>query len=265
MGEGQRDGVGRGAGARAWCSPPAASARCLASTTNPRVSTGDGVAVGAAGRRGGAPTWSSCSSTRRSCSSGADAQGQQPLVSRGRPRRGRLPRRRRRRAVHGGRARARRAGAARRRRQGDHATDARERPADTSGSTRAHLGDETWRARFPTILESLPRTASTRARDLIPVAPALPLRLRRRAHRPRRPQRRCRVCSPAARWPAPACTGRTGSRPTRCSRGSCSPSGSPRVLARLAAPAADRWPLRGPRRRPGGLDRAPAVAAAAAP
>ena len=45
---------------------------------------------------------------------------------------------------------------------------------------------------------------------------ALPLR--RRAHRPGRPHHGARACSRSARSPGPACTARTGWRPTRCSR-----------------------------------------------
>ncbi len=134
MGEGERDGVGA-VRARAVVLATGGIGQVYASTTNPSVSTGDGVA---AALRAGAvvrdlefvqfhPTvaWLGSALAR------AAAAGQ-----RGRARRGRVPGRRRRHALHAGRARARRprarATSSRRRSCGACATPA----PSTSGSTR---------------------------------------------------------------------------------------------------------------------------------
>ena len=156
---------------------------------------------------------------------------------RGGARRGRVPRRRRGRAVHDRPARARRPRAARHRRQGDPAPDARDR-------RRAHV------ARRPALrrgevagaLPDHPRdVALARHRPgarADPGRPGLPLRERRRAHRPARRVVAAAGCSSAARPPAPACTARTGWRPTRCSKGWCSAGASPRRSStRLGEPA----------------------------
>ena len=125
MGEGQRDGVGA-VRARAVVLATGGIGQVYAATTNPAVSTGDGVA---AALRAGAvvrdlefvqfhPTvaWLGGAIPR------AAAAGQ-----RGGARRGRVPGRRRRHPVHARPARAGRPRAARRRGQGDPAADARDR------------------------------------------------------------------------------------------------------------------------------------------
>ena len=162
LGEGSADGVGA-VRARAVVLATGGIGQVFAATTNPAVSTGDGVALAL---RAGAvvadlefvqfhPTvlWL-----------GAGARGQQPLVSEavrgegaflvddaGAP-------------VHAGRARAGRPGAARRRGQGDPAPDARDRGPTTSGSTRAALGAGDVAAPVPDHPgHAAARTASTRS------------------------------------------------------------------------------------------------------
>ena len=116
------------------------------------------------------------------------------------------------------------------------------------------LGEEIWRVRFPTILHSCRRAGINPATDLIPVAPGLSLLLRRRA----RPTSTARPTwpgsTPAARWPPPGCTAPTGWPPTPCSRGWSSPAGSPTGCTPTCRRAADR-PLDD--REPGLID--PAV------
>jgi L-aspartate oxidase len=70
------------------------------------------------------------------------------------------------------------------------------------------LGEEIWRVRFPTILHSCRRAGINPVTDLIP-EPLTSV-----------------ACTPAARWPRPASTAPTGSPPTRCWRGWSSPSAS---------------------------------------
>ena len=117
LGEGSEDGVGAIL-ARAVVLATGGMGQVFASTTNPAVSTGDGVAL--ALRAGAVVTdvefvqfHPTVVRHRRASTLGAAAAG-----LRGAARRGRLPGRRRRQAVHGRPARAGRAGAARRGRQG---------------------------------------------------------------------------------------------------------------------------------------------------
>ena len=147
-------------------------------------------------------------------------------------------------SLHAGRAPDGRPRPARRRRQGDHARGCGRPGTDHVLAGRRHLGGDFLGAALP----HHPRVAAARTgidpvTDLIPVAPAQHYASGGVAHRPRRPHRRSRVSTRAARSPAPACTAPTGSRPTPCSRGWCSPSGSP-----TTSPTA--WPLGLPRRRP---------------
>ena len=169
MGEGQRDGVGA-VRCRAVVLATGGLGQVYASTTNPEVSTGDGVAVAL---RAGAeatdlefiqfhPTvlWL-----------GPDAGGQQPLVSE---------------AVRGeGAFLVDRAG--RRFMQGVHPlADLAPRDVVAKATTRLmletgadhvyldgrHLGERTWRRRFPTITASCLDHGIDPARDLVPVVPA---------------------------------------------------------------------------------------------
>jgi L-aspartate oxidase len=211
LGVGLRDGVGA-IRARAVVLATGGIGQVYASTTNPSVSTGDGVA---AALRAGAvvrdlefvqfhPTvaWL-----------GPRSSGQQPLVSE---------------AVRG-------EGAflvdddGLRFMQGQHELAdlaprdvvakailrrMRETGAEHVWLDARQFGEQMWRERFPTIYATLRwcRPATTRAVACGPT---------------RRGSRRCRVCSCAASRPAPVCTGRTGSPRTRYWRASCSVAGSP--------------------------------------
>ena len=173
-----RDGRGAERTASARCSRRAVvlatggMGQVFAQTTNPSVSTGDGVAAGdarrGAGRRPGVravPPHRAVARAGRPRPAAADLRGG--------PRRGRVPRRRRRGALHAGAAPAGRPRAARRRRQGDHARGCARPAPRTCGSTAGTSARDRWEQRFPTILRVLRRpAASTRCVDLIPVAPA---------------------------------------------------------------------------------------------
>ena len=75
--------------------------------------------------------------------------------------------------------------------------------------------------RFPLISERAAAPASTsRATGFRSVRP--PITSWAACRRISTAERRCRVCSRPARWRARACTGRTGSPATRCSKGWCS-------------------------------------------
>ena len=99
MGEGQRDGVGA-VRARAVVLATGGIGQVYASTTNPSVSTGDGVAAALRAGCGACATWSSSSSTRPSPGSGHGPARPAAAGQRGGARRGRVPGRRRRRALH---------------------------------------------------------------------------------------------------------------------------------------------------------------------
>ncbi len=180
MGEGQHDGVGA-VHAPAVVLATGGMGQVFSATTNPSVSTGDGVALAL---RAGAevsdlefvqfhPTVLFL---------GADAEGQQPPRLRGGARRGRPPDRRRRRALHGGPARTRRTGAPGHRRQGHHTADAGagrrahvpRRPALRRGHVGAPLPDDPRR---------LPQPRHRPGHRARPGRPGRPLRLRRRPHR----------------------------------------------------------------------------------
>ena len=241
MGEGQRDGVGA-VHCRAVVLASGGLGQVFSQTTNPAVSTGDGMAVAL---RAGAvlrdlefvqfhPTVMYL---------GPDSRGQQPLISE---------------AVRG-------EGAflvdfeGNRFMQGVHElADLAPRDVVAKAITRRmnetghphmwldarHLGAEFWERRFPTILATCrsPRRRPGHRPD--PGRAGLPLRLRRRGHRPVGPHQRARASTPPARSPAPACTAPTGWPPTRCSRGWSSPAGSPTCCrascAPLPRPAPDR-------------------------
>ena len=141
------------------------------------------------------------------------------------------------RAVHGRRAPAGRPRAARRRLRGDHPADGRDR-ATRLRVPRRHRASTAFAARFPTVLAACRAAAIDPAREPIPVDAGRALRLRRRRGRRRRAHGGARASTPPARWPAPACTGRTGWRPTACSRAWSSAPGRPA-----------RWPPTSPRRR----------------
>ena len=185
MGEGQHDGVGA-VHAPAVVLATGGMGQVFSATTNPSVSTGDGVALAL---RAGAevtdlefvqfhPTVLFLGRGRRGPAAAGLGGG---------PRRGRVPRRRGRRAVHGGAARAGRAGARATSSPRASCAGCSEHGASTCTSTPGTSAREMWEQRFPTIL------AACRAHGIDPVDRADPgragraLRLRRRPHRPARP------------------------------------------------------------------------------
>ncbi len=228
MGEGQRDGVGA-VHCRAVVLASGGLGQVFSQTTNPAVSTGDGMALAL---RAGAvlrdlefvqfhPTVMYL---------GPDSRGQQPLISEAVRGEGAFLVDFEGNRVHAGRARARRPGAARRRRQGDHAADASRPAARTCGSTPATSARDVLGAPVPDDPGHLPqprrrpghrpdpgraRPATTPPAACAPTCGAAPT---------------CPASTPPARSPAPACTAPTGWPPTRCSRGWSSPAGSPTVL-----------------------------------
>ena len=229
----RRDGVGA-VRARAVVLATGGMGQVFAATTNPSVSTGDGVALALrAGAERGRPgvravppdravpradgarassRWSPrrCAARARSC---VDADGKRFMV---------------------GRARARRPRAARRRRQGDHAPDARERRDHVCLDAR-HLGADSWTRRFPTILARCREHGIDPVTEPIPVAPA--------------------ATTPAAAS-APTCDGRTTVPGLyACGEVACTGvHGANRLASQLAAggPGLRRADRRRPRRRPAG-------------
>ena len=197
-----------------------------ASTTNPSVSTGDGVA---AALRAGATvrdlefvqfhptvTWL-----------GADSHGQQPLVSE---------------AVRGEGA-VLLDDAGERFMTGVHELAdlaprdvvakailrrMRETGAEHVWLDARAFGEALWLTRFPTHPGHAARPRHRPGARADPRRPRLPLRERWRAHRPDRRVVVAQTSSPAASPRAPACTVRTGWRPTRCWRAWCSGTASPR-------------------------------------
>ena len=123
---------------------------------------------------------------------------------RGGARRGRVPRRRRRRAVHAGRARAGRPRAARRRGAGDRGADARRPVPTTSTSTPATSAASSSNAGSRRSSRALPRARLRPRRRPRPGRPRPALRQRRRQGRPARPVLAATACMRAAR---PSCTG----------------------------------------------------------
>ena len=90
-----------------------------------------------------------------------------------------------------------------------------------------HLGAAFLEARFPSIVARC-RELGLRPGDRAAAGrPGAALRLRRASRPTSSGGRRSTASTPAASARAPACTGRTGSPPTRCSRGSSSPTASP--------------------------------------
>ena len=90
------------------------------------------------------------------------------------------------------------------------------------------------------------RRGSRPRRRLAAHRPGRPLPVGRGGHRPRRGQRARRACGRWARWPAPACTGPTAWRRTRCSRAWCSGPGWPRPSRPGATGRADTGVMRRP-------------------
>ncbi len=245
MGEGQRDGVGAVL-CRAVVLASGGLGQVFSATTNPSVSTGDGMALAL---RAGAvlrdlefvqfhPTvmWL-----------GADSKGQQPLISE---------------AVRGeGAFLVDDAGVRFMLGQHDLADLAprdvvakaimrrmRETGAEHMWLDARDFGAEKWERRFPTILATCRAHGVDPVTELIPVGARLPLRVRRRRHRPATASPRSPGSSRAGRSPAPACTARTGWPPTRCSRAWCSPAGSRPGSPPACRRASSRRPTRG---RPG--------------
>ena len=225
MGEGQRDGVGA-VRCRAVVLASGGLGQVFSQTTNPAVSTGDGMALAL---RAGAtlrdlefvqfhPTvmWL-----------GPDSHGQQPLISE---------------AVRG-------EGAflvdfeGNRFMQGVHElADLAPRDVVAKAITRRmnetgrphmwldarHLGAEFWGSAVPDDPRHRRGHGIDPVTELIPVAPACHYASGGVAHRPVGPRPACPGCTPPARSPAPASTAPTGWRRTRCSRAWSSRAGSPR-------------------------------------
>ena len=251
MGEGQRDGVGA-VRCRAVVLASGGLGQVFSQTTNPSVATGDGMAVAL---RAGAvlrdlefvqfhPTVMYL---------GPESRGQQPLISEAVRGEGAVlvdfegtP-------LHAGRARARRPRPARRGRQGDHPPDGRDRDTRTCGSTPATSVRPSGSAGSP---PSWPPTRShgvDPVTELIPVAPACHYASGGVAHRPVGPLERPRPLRHRRGRLLRACTGPTGSRPTRCSRAWSSRAGSPRSSPASCGRGRSRWSTPGPRawsRRP---------------
>ena len=139
--------------------------QCFAVTTNPALSTGDGIAMAHAGRRGGGRPRVHAVPPDRA----APPVDAAPAALRGAARRGRDPARRARRRVHARRAPARRPRPARRRGQGDQPPPQRARPRPPVA--RRHR-DRRLPARFPTIWEACRAVGLDPTRDWLPVAPA---------------------------------------------------------------------------------------------
>ena len=246
MGEGQRDGVGA-VRCRAVVLASGGLGQVFSQTTNPAVSTGDGMALAL---RAGAvlrdlefvqfhPTVMYL---------GPDVTGPAAADQRGRAWRGRLPGRLRRRPVHAGAARAGRPRTARRGGQGDHAPDARDRRTRTCGSTRGISARGVLGEAVPDDPRDLPLARGRPGDRADPGRAGVPLRLRRggaptcgalRRARALR-DRRGRLLRGARRQPARVQL----------------PAGGPRLLSPDRAGAARRAPAvrrPGPRRadRPG--------------
>ena len=247
LGEGQRDGVGA-VHCRAVVLASGGLGQVFSQSTNPSVSTGDGMAVAL---RAGArlrdlefvqfhPTvmWL-----------GPESQGQQPLISEAVRGEGAflvdgLP-------EEGGT----------RFMQGEHElADLAPRDVVAKAITRRmletgkphmwldarHLGAAFWERRFPTILAVCREHGVDPVTELIPVAPAqhyasggVATDLCGRTT--------CPASTPPARSPAAASTEPTGSRPTRCSRGLSSPAGSPRCCPGSSARGRSPRPTTAPR------------------
>ena len=227
-----------------WCWRPAAFGQVYSATTNPPVSTGDGVALAL---RAGAeaadlefvqfhPTvlWL-----------GPGARGRQPLISEavrgegaflvdaaGQP-------------VHDRPASAGRPGPARRGRQGDHERDDGDRHRSRLPGRPASRRGDVGRTASPRSGPAAWSTASTRSPSrsrwsrprTTPAAASGPTC----AAAPASPG-----CTPAARPPAPASTAPTGWRRTRCSKAWSSPSASPPTSRQPARRRRSRLPDRPP-------------------
>ena len=102
-----------------------------------------------------------------------------------------------------------------------------------------HLGAEFWERRFPTILGVCREHGVDPVTELIPVAPGPALRLRRRRHRPVGAYVRARPLRHRRGRLLRASTAPTGWPPTRCSRASSSPAGSPTCCPASCAPWAE--------------------------
>ena len=244
LGEGSEDGVGA-VRARAVVLATGGMGQVYASTTNPPVSTGDGVAL--ALRAGAAVTDLEFVQFHPTALFLGPAQGQQFLVSE---------------AVRGEGAVLVDADGARVLTAADHPLAdlaprdvvakaifrrMRERGEDHVLLDCRRLGEATLLRRFPTIVARCragrdrpghrppsrwPRPPTTPAAGCAPTWTAA---------------RRCPACTPAARSPAPACTAPTGWRPTACSRGWCSPARIAADLARGLPPPGEPVPHDGAR------------------
>ena len=185
MGEGQQDGVGA-----CWCRAVVLATgglgQVFSSTTNPSVSTGDGVALALrAGARSARPRVRAVPPDRavaRRRRPGAAAAG-----LRGGARRGRLPRRRRRRAASWRASTSwptsPRATSSRRRSCGGCAS----KGSPHMWLDARHLGEERWAHAVPDHPGRLPRARHRPGHRADPGRAGLPLRVRWRRDRPRRP------------------------------------------------------------------------------